>query len=325
MPNETSLQPKEEVTISLSDLFGVLKKNLAWILIATVLCGALGFVFTMLQKPTYSTNSMYMVYSHDTTVTNPGEDEPPISSMTSNHISMSRAYKEMYVQELTESQTLPRVLRLWLIAKYGYTSETVPTEKEIKEAIKITTDDSEYFLFRVSVASEDENLALHLNLAFGEIVSDLYKNDKAYPVLKAAAAGIAPIQNEDLSSFQTQLSGIGISFTADADYTAFSGKLAELLSRTDMAPTAAQDIDYIAAFVAGSKIYFRDASIAPKLTAVSSVYIIVALFAGFLLSYVFFFVLKLLDTKIRTEEDLKNATPFPLLASIPAIEDDFAR
>ncbi len=327
MQNETNLQQNEEVTISLSDLFGVLKKNLAWILIATVLCGALGFVFMKLQAPSYSANSMYMVYSYKV-ATNEEEDEegePPIDSMSSEHISMSRAYKEMYVQELNESATLPRLLRLWLIAKYGYTSETAPSEKDIKKAVKISTDTSEYFLFRVTVTTEDKELAVDLNQAFGEIVSDSYKTDSEYAVLKAAAAGIAPAASGDLATFKTRLAALGITYTDDAAYTTFSNNLASLLSRTDIAPSAAKDISYIAAFVAGSKIYFRDASITPKLIPVSSTYLLIAVFGGFVLSYGFFFVLKLLDTKVRTEEDLKNATPYPLLASIPAIEDDTSR
>ncbi len=334
MPTEAPVKESSAISISLSDLWKILKSKIIWILLITVLFGAVGVLYTSTLDPTYTSTSMYTVYAHQLdnngNVIEDSTGNSSISTMTATQISISRVLKDAYVQEILSTTKLPRAIRTWLIVKYGYTDKTAPSVNTIRQAIKVSSEENS-FLFNVAITTNNKSISSDINLAFGEIVSGVYKSDPAYDVLRAVVKEkIAPIKDDNLAAFKNALSEIGVTLKTDDDYLAFSESITALLQnlgindQNEIPSYTVEDVDYTCAYIPGSNIYFRDASISTKTDAVSKIYIVISVLAGFVLAYLFFLIMKIVDTKIRTEEDLSSVCHYPVLASIPAINTPIA-
>lgn len=318
-------QQSSEARLSLSDIFQVVKQRWLIIGLVTVLLFVLGLLYVKAQPDTYTAQSTYIVYAKDI----PSDDDTLlgddiIASLSSADISRGKSFKILYVEDLRSNNTLPNVIRMWLAAKYGYSAAELPSASSIRSSLSFSTDEESYFFFTASVRSTNKKLVMDINAALSDIISDSYKNLYEYEVLLAAINGVAPLgenaTDAEKTAFIEALKENGI-ICEDAD--AFSEDLAALNARitiNDANRTRFQNyVKYDSTPIEGSMIYPRDASESPKASAASSALAFLAAILGFVLATAVFVIIKVFDTKIRSEEDLRKHCPYPTLAIIPAM------
>lgn len=317
----------DDVEISLTYIFQVLKEKWLLILLITAVFGGIGAVYTASRPVTYSSQAMYTTFA-----LSPGDNEtmingmaPTISALTSQQISMSRVYKDTYVQDIASNNTLRRTLRLWLIAKYGYTAETVPSQTALAGMFKLTNDTEEYFAFSITVSTNAIKLTDDINRALSEIIVGSYTSDEIYPAYVAYFNGVTPIAETTTDSvliaeFASRLTKAGVKVETEEEALAIAAGMREIQSRIDdPTPYLGLDTCYVGAFVENTAIYCRDLSEKPTTVGMSVTYIMLAAVIGCALSAIFFVLLRLFDTRIRTEEDLRKVCPYPVLGVIPAM------
>lgn len=317
---------KEDMEISLSYIFNVLKEKWILILLITALFGAIGTAYTATRPETYSAEAMYTVFAlnagESNTIVN--GSAPTISALTSQQISMSRVYKDTYAQDIAQNNTLLRTLRLWLIARYGYTDETAPKQQQLSSMFKIVNDTEEYFAFSVTVSTSSLELTDHMNRALATILDGSYTDDPIYPAYVAYFNGVMPIEAtadaEAVATFIAGLKAVGVSVENESDALAIAENMRDIRSRiADPSPYYMLDTCYVGAFVEDTAIYCRDLSEKPSTDGMSVTYVLAAAAIGFFLSFLFFILLRIFDTRIRTEEDLRKICPYPVLGVIPAM------
>ena len=387
MNRDTSPQESEGAVISLVDIWNIIKTKWIFILAFTILCGIIGFLFTRSQSPTYSSGSVYMVYAGSTAPdTDVSDGSTIVSALSATQISMSKAYKGLYLQEIGKSSDLPLATRLWLIAKYGYSNSgesgaAAPSASSIRNMIKTATEEEDYFLFTVKITASSPEIAADVNQALSEVISGTYKSDPAYGLLYLAATNgelqvavpatgtfeektalveemlaaeisriagsnvnvkksmTALVQKrilDDLNASRNEiitlkavsgenseavilreneaLKQIAASLTQiKADTSALAGRIPADASSVLSA------MQYTCAFVGDSTIYSRDVARTASKNAVSQTIFYLSVLGGLCLSILFFVVLKLFDTKIRTEEDLRSVCSCPILSTVPAM------
>lgn len=317
---------KEDVEISLSYIFNVLKEKWIFVLLITAVFGAVGAVYNSTRPVIYSSEAMYTVFAlnagDSNTIVN--GSAPTISALTSQQISMSRVYKDTYAQDIAQNNTLLRTLRLWLIAKYGYTDETAPSQRQLPSMFKIVNDPEEYFAFSITVSTSSLELTDDLNRALASIVDGSYTDDPMYPAYVAYFNAVTPIaanaDKEAIATFTAGLKAAGVAVETEAEALAIADNMRDIQSRiSDPAPYYMLDTCYVGAFVEDTAIYCRDLSEQPTAVAMSLTYTLAAAAIGLILSCVFFILLRVFDTRIRTEEDLRKVCPYPVLGAIPAM------
>lgn len=311
--------------ISLVDIFEVLKKNWLVIFLVTAIFLVLGYIYVRMQPPVYTAQSTYIVYAKDNKDGAGSSYEGDlIESLSASDISRSKSFKMLCVEDLKSSNQLPNALRLWLATAYGYSASDLPSSSAIRSMLSFSSDDESYFFFTVSVSSGNQKLVMDLNAALSDVLSDAYRTSYEYGVLSFALAGIEPLSAEATDAEKAEFKAIldGASFDYETP-EAFSADLAALLSRypinDDNRVRLAGYARYDSTPIDGSRIYHRDASETPGVSGSSLIYAIVAAGIGFVLSAGAFILVRIFDTKIRTEEDLRKHCPYPTLAIIPAM------
>ena len=311
--------------ISLLDIFEVLKKNWLVIFLVTAVFLAIGYVYVKMQPPVYTSQSTYIVYAKDNKEGSGTLVEGDlIESLSASDISRSKSFKMLCVEDLKSSNQLPNTLRLWLATAYGYSGSELPSAGAIRSMLSFSSDDESYFFFTVTVTSSNRKLVMDLNAALSDILSDAYRSSYEYGVLSFALAGVAPLSSEATDAEKAEFKAL--LDTAGFDYEtpeAFSSDLAALLSRytinDENRVRLAGYARYDSTPIDGSRIYHRDASETPGISSSSMIYAVVAAGIGFVLSAGVFILVRIFDTKIRTEEDLRKHCPYPTLAVIPAM------
>lgn len=311
--------------ISLADIFEVLKKNWVVILLITALFLAVGYIYVKVQPSVYTAQSTYIVYAKDSKEgTGSSVEGDLIDSLSASDISRSKSFKMLCVEDLKSSTQLPNTLRLWLATAYGYSENELPSASAIRSMLSISSDEESYFFFAISVSSENKKLAMDLNLALSDVLSDAYRSTYAYSVLSFALSGISPLSatatEAEKAAFKARLDAAGVAYETPEK---FSDDLAALLSRYPIDDENRMRLATYAMYdstpIEGSRIYHRDASETPRVSGASIIYAIVAAGIGFVLSAGAFVLIRIFDTKIRTEEDLRKHCPYPALAIIPAM------
>lgn len=325
MDYQENAQLSSETALSLSDIFKVLKQRWLIIGLVTALFFVIGFLYVKAQPDTYTAQSTYIVYAKDAGA-NADEivGDDIIASLSAGDISRSKSFKLLYVEDLASNSTLPNTIRLWLAARYGYTEETLPSASAIRSMLSFSTDEESYFFFTASVKSTNKNLVMDVNAALTDIISDAFKSTYEYRLILAAVSGIQPLSatatDAEKAAFLAALLERGI---ACEDVNVFSADLAALNSRITVDETTVARLTsyakYDATPIEGSSIYPRDASESPKASGTSSMLAIVAALVGFVLATAAFVLVKIFDTKIRSEEDLRKHCDYPTLAVIPAM------
>lgn len=318
-------QQSSDARLSLSDIFQVVKQKWLIIGLVTVVLFALGYLYVKAQPDTYSAQSTYIVYAKDV----PSDDdsllgEDIISSLSSADISRGKSFKILYVEDLRSNNTLPNAIRMWLVAAYGYSFAEVPSAGSIRSSLSFSTDEESYFFFTASVRSANKKLVMDMNAALADVISGSYKNAYEYKVLLAAISGIAPLGDNatdaEKAAFVELLKENDI---VCEDAAAFSKDLAALNTRITIDDTNRDRFlnytKYDSTPIEGSMIYPRDASETPRASSASSSLAFFAAIVGFILSTAVFVIIKVFDTKIRNEEDLRKHCPYPTLAIIPAM------
>ena len=315
----------QEGGISLLDIFEVLKKNWLVIFLVTALFLAIGYVYVKMQPPVYTAQSTYIVYAKDNKEgTGSSYEGDLIESLSASDISRSKSFKMLCVEDLKSSNQLPNTLRLWLATAYGYSSSELPSASSIRSMLSFSSDDESYFFFTVTVTSSNRQLVMDLNAALSDVLSDAYRSSYEYAVLSFALADIKPLSPEstdaEKAEFKALLDNAGVAYETTE---AFSSDLAALLSRYPITDDNRTRLfgyaKYDSTPIDGSRIYHRDASETPGISGSSLIYAVVAAGIGFVLSAGAFVLIRIFDTKIRTEEDLRKHCPYPTLAVIPAM------
>lgn len=311
--------------ISLVDVFDVLKKNWLVIFLVTAVFLAIGYLYVKAQPPVYTVQSTYIVYAKDNKEgTGTSYEGDLIESLSASDISRSKSFKMLCVEDLQSSNQLPNTLRLWLAAAYGYSESELPSAGTIRSMISIASDDDSYFFFTVSISSGDQKLVMDLNAAVSDVLSDEYRSSYEYGVLSLALAGVEPLKAdstaEDKAAFAAALQAAAIAYETpeqiSQDLSAFNSRYTVSDENRDRLIGYAK---YDSTPIDGSRIYHRDASETPGVSSSSLIYAVVAAGIGFVLSAGAFVLVRIFDTKIRTEEDLRKHCPYPTLAIIPAM------
>lgn len=314
--------------ISLVDVFDVLKKNWLVIFLVTAVFLAIGYLYVKAQPPVYTVQSTYIVYAKDNKEGSGTSYEGDlIESLTASDISRSKSFKMLCVEDLQSSNQLPNALRLWLAAAYGYSESELPSAATIRSMLSFASDDDSYFFFTVSISSGNQKLVMDLNAALSDVLSDEYRTSYEYGVLSLALDGALPLKEdataEDEADFEAKLQKLGIACETPEQVSRVSQDLSALLSRYSVTDENRDRLRGYAKYdstpIDGSRIYHRDASETPGVSSSSLIYAIVAAGIGFVLSAGAFVLVRIFDTKIRTEEDLRKHCPYPTLAIIPAM------
>ena len=318
-------QESTDSGISLVDIFDVLKKNWLVIFLVTAVFLAIGYLYVKAQPPVYTAQSTYIVYAKDNKDGAGSSYEGDlIESLSASDISRSKSFKMLCVEDLRSSNQLPNALRLWLAAAYGYSESDLPSAATIRSMLSFSSDEDSYFFFTVSISSGNKKLVMDLNAAVSDVLSDAYRTSYEYGVLSLALAGVEPLKAEstaeDKAAFAAALLAAGIAYETPEQV---SLDLSALLSRypvnDENRVRLAGYAKYDSTPIDGSRIYHRDASETPGVSSSSLIYAIVAAGIGFVLSAGAFILVRIFDTKIRTEEDLRKHCPYPTLAIIPAM------
>lgn len=108
----------------------------------------------------------------------------------------------------------------------------------------------------------------------------------------------------------------GYSLFMDITFEASSKEEAVMLVNTylELAP------DYISSFVPGTASTAAPCDVAKKVYPSTLAYTVIAALLGAVLSFLVFFMIDMLDTIIRSEEDIKEIVDIPVIGAIP----DFA-
>ncbi len=319
-------EKKDNAEISLSFVFNALKEKWIYILLTTAIFAAAGAAYAASRPETFSSEAMYTVFAlnagESNTIVN--GSAPTISALTSQQISMSRVYKDTYAEDIAQNSTLLRTLRLWLITRYGYTDETAPKHQQLSTMFKIINDTEEYFAFSATITTPSYQLTDDINRALASIVDGSYTKDPMYPAYVAYFNGVLPLaasaDAEDILGFMASLKVAGIEVETEEEALALAENMRSIQSRLpDPSPYYLPDTCYVGAFVEDTAIFCRDISEKPSVNNMSIPYVLVATMIGFVLACAFFTLLRIFDTRIRTEEDLRKICPYPVLGVIPAI------
>ncbi len=361
----TDEQKERDQGLSLRFFLDVLRISWIFMVIGAILFGAVGVAYTMSLKPSYSSSALCtLTVSMDDIF---DEESQKVTSTTGAELSISKVYRQVYIQELRNSNTAARAIWLWLVTKYGWGSGEEEAAKPLYSpgAVKgmysvMTPTEEGYSMFLVRASSVDAQATDDvINAVCDVITGNWQRNDTYLSLFLFGFGGLKSVDEYEGSDdaakalafkrafverLTTVAGGDPVEPTDQEVEMLFARFCAEGNANTELNFTEAKLLNasrelpriqsacanvglseadtawaYELAYIDGTAIFARDIDVAPSKAATSKMYVFLALAIGALLPYAYFFLRRLFDTRIVTEDDLLRVSDYPLLAKIPAI------